>query len=89
MARSHRHIDSAARRLAHTARFPVFAGGTYVFCDEDLCTGAWLPSGHPLTLIGHCAVAIPEACNEAFTLLEARCRILIEDALAAAGVRAS
>ena len=84
MAPSPTHIDSAARRLAHTALFPAFAGGTYVFCDELLRTGTWLPNGHPFADIGRCSVPIPRAAGEAFELLEAKCRILIEDALAAA-----
>jgi hypothetical protein len=84
MAPSPKHIDSAARRLAHTALFPAFAGGTYVFCDELLRTGTWLPAGHPFAHLGRCAVSIPRFAGEAFELLEARCRILIEDALSAA-----
>ena len=82
MAFPARNIDSAARRLAHAAHFPALAGGTYVFCDEELRTGTWLPAGHPFEALCACAVAIPAACGEAFALVEARCRILIEDALA-------
>jgi len=78
-------IDSAAECLAHTARFPTFAGATYAFTDAALDDGAWLygAAGHPLEQLAYLNVRVPVCRGDAWPLAVARCRIAIEDALAA------
>ena len=84
MAPSPRQIQAASARLAMTASFPSFVGGQYAFTSEDLDRGCWFPLGseHPLLGLAFIVVAVP-AGSEPYALKEARCRIAIEDALAA------
>ena len=84
MAPAPRQIQEASARLAMTASFPSFVGGLYAFTSEDLDRGCWFPlkSDHPLLNLAFLVVSVP-AGAEPYALKEARCRIAIEDGLAA------
>jgi hypothetical protein len=86
MAATLRQIQEASARLAMTASFPGFVGGLYAFTSEDLDRGCWFPlnSVHPLLGLAFLVVAVPVG-SEPYALKEARCRIAIEDGLAALG----
>ncbi len=79
-------MGKAAELLAHTARFPTFAGATFAFTDAELEDGAWLygPPGHPLEQLAFLNVRVPVCRGDSWPLAVARCRIAIEDALASA-----
>lgn len=90
MAATPHQIQEASVRLALTASFPSFVGGTYAFTSEDLERGCWFPlkSDHPLLGLACLVVAVP-ADRDSFALKQARCRIAIEDALATLGASPS
>ncbi len=85
MAPSLHQIEQASARLGLTASFPTFVGGLHAFTSEDLEHGCWFPLGsdNPLLGLAHLVVAIA-ASGEPYEVKQARCRIAIEDALAAA-----
>ena len=85
MRPTHEEIDAACRRLARVASFPSFGGGVYAFTANDLTTGAWFARGsdNPLIGLAELAIEVPRAGLDARELVEARCRIAVENALAA------
>jgi hypothetical protein len=84
MSPSQQAVDAAAARLAATTLYPAFNGGVYAFTDEELTAGAWFPvaGDHPLLSLAWLTVTVPRLGSGSFALIHARCRILIEDALA-------
>jgi hypothetical protein len=84
MSLTHQAVDAAAARLAATALYPTFTGGVYAFAHEELTAGAWFPAAgdHPLLSLAWLTVTVPPLGSGSFALTQARCRILIEDALA-------
>lgn len=85
VAPTQREIDEASTHLARSTRALTFRGGTYAFSCASLCAGGWLEPESPLMTLACLAVDVPAGLrHEPFPLVQARCRILIENALAAA-----
>ena len=72
-------IDRASMRIAAVTLRPTFAGGLYEFEGHDLSRGEWRSATTGDS--GGLAVYVPRLATEPFALRQARCRILIEDAL--------
>ena len=69
--------------MAEITLYPAFDGGVYVFEPPNLGAGTWLHHlGEPLP--GELAVRVPAMAGQHFSIRKARCRILLEDALARA-----
>jgi hypothetical protein len=85
MALDQARIDAAAAQLAHVARFPSYAEATFAYTCPELMGGDWLhgPADHPLTQFALYAVRVPECRGDAWTVAVARCRVALEDAIAA------
>ncbi len=85
MQPTHAEIDAACRRIARVTQYPSFGGGIYAFTARDLSTGCWFARGseNPLIGLAELAIDVPRAGLDARVVVEARCRIAIEDALAA------
>ncbi len=74
-------IDRASMRIAAVTLRPTFAGGVYEFTCDDLSSGEWRPAEPQRPFIDGLAVYVPPLGIDAFSIRQARCRILIEDAL--------
>lgn len=74
-------LDDACARVAVVTQYPSFAGGTYVFEPPNLAEGTWLRlGGEPLP--GELAIRVPPMPGSHPVVRRARCRVLLEDALA-------
>jgi hypothetical protein len=80
-------IDRASMRIAAVTLYPTFAGGVYEFTRDDLSCGEWRPAEPQRPLIDGLAVYVPPLDMDPFPLRQARCRVLIEDALRDRGAR--
>ena len=74
-------IDRASMRIAAGTLRPTFAGGVFEFARDDLSSGEWLPPRCERPAAAGLTVYVPRLATEPFALRQARCRILIEDAL--------
>jgi hypothetical protein len=74
-------IERAAMRIAAVTLHPTFGGGVYEFTQEDLSCGEWRAAEPDRPFIDGLAVYVPPLGRDPFRLRQARCRILIEDAL--------
>jgi hypothetical protein len=74
-------IDRASMRIAAVTLRPTFGGGVYEFTRDDLSSGEWRPAEPRRPFIEGLALYVPPLGTDAFSVRQARCRILIEDAL--------
>ena len=81
MVGSEQQLDDACARIAFTTMFPTFERCVYAFEAADPAAGRLLRLGGGV-LPGEIGVAVPAMGGECFELRAARCRILLEDALA-------
>jgi hypothetical protein len=74
-------IDRASMRIAAVTLRPSFEGGVYEFTRHDLSCGEWRAVEPDRPFIDGLAVYVPPLGMEALACRQARCRVLIEDAL--------
>ena len=74
-------IDRASMRIAAVTLRPTFEGAVYEFTRGDLSSGEWRGAEPNRPCIEGLAVYVPPLGVDAFRVRQARCRILIEDAL--------
>ena len=74
-------IDRASMRIAAVTLYPTFAGGVYEFTRDDLSCGEWRAAEARRPFIEGLAMYVPPLDMDPFPLRQARCRVLIEDAL--------
>ena len=78
---SEEDIDRASIRIAAITLHPTFAGGVYEFTSDDLSTGGWHEPNILRSSLDGFGVYVPPLGRDSFALRQARCRIMIEDAL--------